>query len=305
MNIWYKDYAEFLSEIFPGTKVQKISVNAGFTCPNRDGKLGTGGCIYCNNIGFSPDYCHTNLSVTEQIKAGREFFRRKYPRMKYIAYFQNFTSTYGEIGCLLELYTEALACDDVVGLIIGTRPDCMNEKILAALAEINGSHPVIIEYGAETSHNRTLSLINRGHTWEQTRESVLRTKDKGLRCGLHLIMGLPGETTEDMIETVDRVIKMPVDSIKFHHLQILRDTPLHRMYLNGEIECNPFMVEDYMDLCIKIIDRVPHNIAIERFLSSSPPELVVAPKWGLKNHEFTDKLFLRLKERGHYNNSTN
>ncbi len=296
-NQYYKDYSDFLSEHFSG-KVQKITVNAGFTCPNRDGSLGTGGCTYCNNLSFSPATGRRGRSVRDQIKDGKRFFGRKYPDMRYLAYFQSYTNTYGEIDRILSLYDEAISTEDVVGLIIGTRPDCMPDRLLSELARINRSKPVIIEYGAESSHDSTLALINRCHGWSATVDAVNRTNDAGLPVGLHLILGLPGETEEMMLETVDRCSALPVGCIKFHQLQIIRGTRLARDFDNGIIDIRLFDIEEYISLCAKIVRRLRPDIAIERFVSQSPDELLMAPRWGLKNYEFTHRLFKRLEETG-------
>ena len=298
MNPWYKDYSSLLAEKFPGVKVQKISVDAGFSCPNRDGTISTGGCIYCNNRSFSPSYCQPSLSVSQQINEGKAFFARKYPKMKYLAYFQAYTSTFNsDTAHLLSLYHEALAQTDVIGLVIGTRPDCLPLPLLDALAEINRRHTVMIELGAETSHNPTLRLINRGHSWQQTIEAVLACNARGLDVGLHLIAGLPGETEEDVLQTVRRASLLPISSIKLHQLQIIRDTPLQRMVSNGTLSPRLFTPERYLQLCLRIVDIVPRSIAIERFVSQAPAELLVAPSWGLKNYQFTDRLHKLLGAR--------
>lgn len=294
-NPYFKDYADFLSEHFEG-KVQKITVNAGFTCPNRDGSLGRGGCSYCNNLSFSPTTGSRGKTVSQQIEDGKRFFGRKYPDMRYLAYFQSYTNTYGDVDHILSLYDEALKTDDVVGLIIGTRPDCMPDKLLSALSEINASKPVIVEYGAESSHDTTLQLVNRCHDWATTVKAVKRTHETGLSVGLHLILGLPGENEEMMLETVDRVSALPVDCVKFHQLQIVRGTRLAKEFENKSIDVKLFDVDQYIDLCAKIVSRLRSDIAIERFVSQSPDELLIAPRWGLKNYEFTHRLFKRLEK---------
>ena len=225
MNPYYKDYSEFLAKHFDG-KVQKLSVDVGFTCPNRDGSAGTGGCIYCNNRAFSPDWDKRHTPVAEQIARGKRFFGKKYPDMKYLAYFQSYTSTYASPDSLMAIYNEALDQDDIVGLIIGTRPDCMPDSLLDRIASLDTK--VFIEYGAESSHNSTLSLINRCHTWEATVDAVHRTAARGIPVGLHLILGLPGEDEEMMTTTVERVNSLPVSTVKFHQLQILRGTTLEK-----------------------------------------------------------------------------
>ena len=283
-------------EVFPGMKVQKLSIDAGFTCPNRDGSIGRGGCIYCNNASFTPGYCSPRDPVEVQIEKGKAFFRRKYPEMKYLAYFQSYTNTFGRSAdALTDMYRKASESGDVVGVIIGTRPDCIPDDLLDGLAGLNRKKPVIVEIGAETSSDETLRLINRNHTWAQVEDSVERLHSKGIRVGLHLIAGLPGENGEDVIKTVRKACALPIDSIKMHQLQIVKGTPLLERWEKGEIEVEPFTLEDYIELCVRIVKSVPRHICIERFLASSPPEMVAAPKWGLKNYQFTNLLHNRLK----------
>ena len=295
-NPYFKDYADFLSERFDG-KVQKITINAGFTCPNRDGTLGRGGCAYCNNSSFSPMTGTDVRSVSRQIEDGKRFFAKKYPEMRYLAYFQSYTNTYGETERLMSLYSEALSDSDVVGLIIGTRPDCMPDSLLSRLARLNKSKTVIIEYGAESSHDSTLAAVNRCHDWATTVDAVMRTHQAGLAVGLHLILGLPGETHDMMMTTVDRASRLPIDCIKFHQLQIVRGTRLASDYLSGRQPLTLFDVDEYIDLCVEIVSRIRKDIAIERFVSQSPDNLLIAPRWGLKNYEFTHKLFNALAHK--------
>ena len=295
-NPYFKDYADFLSERFDG-KVQKITINAGFTCPNRDGTLGRGGCAYCNNSSFSPMTGADVRSVSRQIEDGKRFFAKKYPEMRYLAYFQSYTNTYGETERLMSLYSEALSDSDVVGLIIGTRPDCMPDSLLSRLAGLNKSKTVIIEYGAESSHDSTLAAVNRCHDWATTVDAVMRTHQAGLAVGLHFILGLPGETHDMMMTTVDRASRLPIDCIKFHQLQIVRGTRLASDYLSGRQPLTLFDVDEYIDLCVEIVSRIRKDIAIERFVSQSPDNLLIAPRWGLKNYEFTHKLFNALAHK--------
>ncbi len=285
-----------MREKFPGVKVQKISVNAGFSCPNRDGTISTGGCIYCDNTSFTPAYCFEKNNISRQLEDGKKFFSKKYPNMQYLAYFQSFSNTFGKsVDVLEELYREALSVSDVVGIIIGTRPDTLSSDIVKMLGEINRDKPVIIEIGAETSHDGTLQLINRGHTWLQVVEAVERLHFANIAVGLHLIAGLPGETDDMVLETVSKAVSLPIDSIKLHHLQVLKGTRLAQMWEKGEIKIKPYDLENFIALCVKIINLVPPNIAIERFLSSSPPDKVIAPKWGLKNYQFVNLLHSRLR----------
>ena len=293
----YKDFAEYMREKFPGEKVQKISVNAGFSCPNRDGTIGRGGCIYCDNTSFTPGYCFNHGDIVSQLEEGKRFFARKYPKMKYLAYFQSFSNTFGRpVSELERMYREAWGVDGVVGLIIGTRPDTLPDDVVSMLSRLNREKPVIVEIGAETSHDSTLKVINRGHKWCDVEEAVERLHSAGISVGLHLIAGLPGEDDEMVLTTVRRAVALPIESIKLHHLQVLSSTPLARMMADGELTVNPFNVEDYIELCIRIIKLVPRNIAIERFLASSPPARVLAPKWGMKNYEFVNLLRSRLSK---------
>lgn len=297
MNPWFTDYSQYLATLFPGVKVQKISVNTDRGCPNRDGTLGSGGCIYCNNQSFTPAYCFGVKGITAQLEAGKKFFARKYPQMKYLAYFQSFSSTYGRNAADLKAdLTEALDVEDVIGIVVGTRPDCVPDAVLDVLAEIGHKVPVIVEFGMESLHDRTLRLINRGHDAATAVGSVSRAARRGLHVGVHLIAGLPGESESDILATVDAVCRLPVESIKMHQLQVLRDTPLADMIDRGEVTLEPYTYEQYLELCEKIVHRVPRHIAIDRFLSTAPPEMVVMPKWCVKNYVFTDMLLKRLAE---------
>lgn len=296
-NPFYKDYSEYISEFFPGVKMQKISVNAGFSCPNRDGSIGTGGCSYCSNASFTPSYCLSSDSVADQLLKGKDFFSRKYPQMKYLAYFQSFTNTYGNPARLRRLWEEALGVEDVFGLIVGTRPDSLGDEALGQLAEIARRLPVFLELGAESSFDETLRRVNRGHTWQSTVDTVRRASDAGLHVGIHLIAGLPGEDEEMALTTVERACALPIESIKLHHLQIIKGTPLFSEWESGEVTTLFPDAEDYLDFCLRVVDIVPRHIAIERFLASSPPAMVASPRWGLKNHEFVDRLHRRLASR--------
>lgn len=297
MNPFYTDYAEYLSRFYGNRKVQKISVNAGFSCPNRDGTIGHGGCIYCANSSFTPGYCFEKMGISQQLVAGKEFFARKYPAMEYIAYFQSYTNTYsGDTSRLKRIYEEALSVNGVVGLAIGTRPDCLPDEVVELLAGLNQYVPVFVELGVETMSDETLRLINRGHSAAQTVDAVHRLAEAGLHVGVHLIAGLPGEDEERIMESLAEIVELPVESLKLHHLQVLRGTELSRRIDAGEIAVLDFTPERYIDLCCKVVKFVPRRIAIERFLASAPPEMVVSPRWGLKNYQFVNLLHNRLNE---------
>lgn len=292
----YRDFGDFLREVFP-YKVQKISINAGFTCPNRDGTKGFGGCTYCNNQTFSPEYCHTEKSVTEQLEEGVRFFSRKYPEMKYLAYFQAYTNTYDELNSLIAKYEEALAYPDVVGLIVGTRPDCMPEALLDYFSALSQKKFVMIEYGLESTLDRTLTRINRGHTQAESEEAIRRTAARNIYTGAHLILGLPGESREEILHHADILSTLPVTTLKLHQLQLIRGTRMAREQAEHPEQFHLYTVDEYIDLVIDFIERLNPSIVVERFVSQSPKELLIAPDWGLKNFEFTAKVNKRISER--------
>lgn len=298
MNEFYTDFAEYMQRFFPQEKIQKISINSGSGCPNRDGTIGRGGCIYCNNTSFTPDYCFGTKNIREQIEKGMIFFSRKYPEMKYLAYFQSYTGTYNKTAAELEfLFREALDCRGVAGIIIGTRPDCLDKDVIEMLASLNNDYPVFVELGVETLHDRTLDHINRGHNAATSRKAIVKLAETGLHVGVHLIAGLPGETLADSIYTVQEICRLPVESIKLHHLQVLKDTRLHRMLLEKRLKITTFDIEDYLDFCVEVVRIVPRAIAIERFLASAPPGMVISPQWGIKNYEFTNRLINKLRNQ--------
>ena len=290
MNAYYREYANLLAEIFGAGKVQKIAIDVKASCPNRDGTKGYGGCTYCNNKAFSPDYDKRLLSVSNQIEQGKRFFARKYKDMRYVAYFQSYTSTHGrDVDDVIKLYEEAASQPDVAGVIIATRPDCMPDILLQRIAEMARHTPVAIEYGAESSHDDILAAVNRCHTWAQTVDAVMRTHAAGIPVGLHLIMGLPGETRQMMMQTVRRVNELPVSSVKFHQLQVLKGTAM------ASAPPPTFTLDEYLALCVDIVNILRSDIAIERFISQAPPDMLLAPKWGLKNYQFTHLLFKALQ----------
>lgn len=296
----YNDFPTFLKRFFP-FKVQKISLNAGFTCPNRDGTRGWGGCTYCNNQTFNPDYCRTDKSITVQLEEGKRFFAHKYPEMKYLAYFQAYTNTYSELDELKRKYEEALQTDGVVGLVIGTRPDCMPESLLRYLEELNRQTFLIVEYGIESALNKTLDRINRGHSFQDSAEAVTRTAGCGILTGGHIILGLPGETRDEMLDQAGLLSSLPLDTLKIHQLQLIRGTRMAHEYVINSSEFHLFTdVDEYIDLVIDYVERLRPDLVLERFISQSPRDLLIAPDWGVKNYEFVARLQKRMKERGAY-----
>ena len=292
----YNELAGFLATCFP-FKVQKISLNAGLTCPNRDGTVGYGGCTYCNNQTFNPAYCRTEKSITEQLEEGKRFFARKYPDMKYLAYFQAYTNTYAELEDLKKKYEEALNVPDVVGLVIGTRPDCMPDALLDYLEGLNKRTFLIVEYGVESADNAILKRINRGHTFEVAKAAIEKTSARGIRVGAHVILGLPSETREGLIKQAGVLSALPLTTLKLHQLQLIKGTRMAAEYQEVPEEFHLYSADEYIDLVIDYVEHLRPDIVLERFVSQSPKELLIAPDWGLKNHEFTDKVKKRMRER--------
>ena len=289
---YYYDYGTWIRHRFP-FRVQKISIDAGFTCPNRDGRLSTGGCIYCDNRTFNPAYCQRKDSITQQLEAGKQFFARKYPEMKYLAYFQTYTNTYASISHLRELYEEALSVKDIVGIVIGTRPDCVSDELLDYLEDLNRRTFLVVEYGVESANDDTLRRINRGHSFAQSRLAIEKTHHRGILTGAHIILGLPGEDAQENLRQAPLISSLPIDILKIHQIQIIRGTRLA-----DEFEQKPFhiySVDEYIELIANYIQRLRKDLVLERFVSQSPKELLIAPQWGLKNHEFTDLLNNYLK----------
>ena len=293
----YNDYGTWIRSRFP-FRVQKISVDAGFTCPNRDGRISTGGCIFCDNRTFNPSYCDKRQSIRQQLQEGKRFFSRKYPDMKYLAYFQAFTNTYAPLSELKSLYEEALEVEDIVGIVIGTRPDCMSDDLLDYLSEINRHTFLIVEYGIESANDATLRHINRGHSFEQSRQTIERTNQRGILTGGHIILGLPGEDAEESIRQAPLISALKLDILKIHQMQIIRGTQLEKEYT--EKPFHVYSIDEYIKLIANYIQYLRKDLVLERFVSQSPQELLIAPQWGLKNHEFTNLLQNYLKQHDIY-----
>ena len=291
----YLDYGTWLRRRFP-FKVQKLSVDAGFTCPNRDGRIGYGGCIYCNNQSFSPAYCNSHLSVREQLEEGKRFFGEKYHDMKYMAYFQSFTNTYADLDHLRRLYEEALEVDGIVGIVIGTRPDCITTPLLDYLERLNRQTMITIEYGIETANDATLRLINRGHDFECSRLAVEQTAERGITVGGHIIIGLPGESAEESIKQAHTMSSLKLDILKIHQMQIVRGTRLEKIY--AEQPFHLYSPEEYIEVIVSYLEHLRPDIAVERFASQSPKQLLIAPQWGLKNYELTNLVVNKMRHEG-------
>lgn len=276
-----------------GCRVQKLAVDAGFSCPNRDGKLSSGGCTFCNNEAFNTSYCDRSKSVTAQLDDGKRFFNRGKPGMKYLAYFQAYSNTYAPLTRLKTLYEEALSVDDVVGIVIGTRPDCVNGEILDYLEELSHRTFVLVEYGVESCNDETLRRINRGHDFACSQKAIEETHRRGIYTCAHLILGLPGEGKEDLLRQADIVSSLPIDVLKLHQLQIIKGTTMAREYQQHPIPT--FSLDEYVDLLTEYLPRLRPDIALERFVSESPSRLLIAPRWGVKPQEVTKMVKERLR----------
>lgn len=297
----YNSYAGYFRRLF-GRRMQKLSVDAGFSCPNRDGRIATGGCTFCNNGAFTPSYCSRGLSITRQIEEGVAFHRWRYREaQRYLVYFQSFSNTYAPLEVLRERYGEALAHPDVAGLIIGTRPDCVDEAVLDYLAELARDRYVAIEYGIESVYDASLRAVNRGHDFATAERAVRMTTERGLACGAHFILGLPGETDEMMLEGVKAINRLNLTTVKFHQLQIFRDTAMALEFDEHPERFRFWTVEAYIDLVVEVLRRLRPDVVVERFASEAPPRYHHGPNWGLiRNEELWRRLEERLRERDTY-----
>ncbi len=276
----YNSYSEYFKRTFGG-RVQKVTIDAGFTCPNRDGSKSIGGCTYCNNDAFNPSYCQPHKSITQQITEGIEFHKVRYRRAgSYLAYFQAYSNTYGSLDYLKSLYDEALAFPGVSGLVIGTRPDCIDDEKLEYFARLAETHYVIIEYGIESCYDRTLERINRGHTFGESEAAIRKTASYGIHTGAHIIFGLPGETSDEMLAEATILSDLPLDTIKFHQLQVIKDTPMAAEYLVDQAKFNLFTLENYIDFIVRFTERLNPDFVIERFTGEAPPRFQAGPTWG-------------------------
>ena len=293
----YNDFSSFIRRKF-NSRVQKVSIDAGFTCPNKDGTKGVGGCTYCNNNTFNPDYCKPIKPITQQIEEGIVFFSTKYKTQKYLAYFQAFTNTYAPLADLKKMYEEALSHPDVIGLVIATRPDSIKDEVLDYLEELAAKDYFIkLEFGLESTKNETLVEINRCQTHEEAIDAFKRADGRGLHLGGHLILGLPGETKEDMLEHARKVSELPINTLKIHHLQIVKHTMM-AVQFKKKPEMFTFMeLEEYIDFVVDFVEKLKPEIIIERFFSESPDRMLIHPKYGLKNFEVKHLVEKRLEER--------
>ena len=295
----YHSLDYMLKERF-GEKVYKVTLNGGMSCPNRDGTIGHGGCIFCSEGGSGDFAASAALSIHEQIDSQIAMLSAKRPIHKYIAYFQAYTNTYGELESLKRKYEEALAVDGVVGLVIGTRPDCMPDDLLRYLENLNKHTFLLVEYGIESTRDETLRRINRGHTFQVTVNAVERTAACGILTGGHVILGLPGETHRSIVAQAKDLSRLPLTTLKMHQLQLIRGTRMALEYERNPEDFHLFNVDEYVDLVVDYVEHLRPDIVLERFVSQSPKELLIAPDWGLKNYEFNHRVQKRMKELGAY-----
>lgn len=293
----FNDYPTYIKSTF-GKRVQKISVNVGFSCPNRDGTKGVGGCVYCDNNTFRPGYCEPQKEIREQLEKGVGFFEPKYPEMDFMAYFQSYTNTYGPVSELKEMYEEALKHRKIKGLVIGTRPDCINEEILDMLIEVTQGKYLTIEFGLESTLDKTLLAINRCHSWQESVDAIELCHKKGIKVGGHLILGLPGESNGEILNHARVISELPIHTLKLHQLQITTNTQLAHQYKNNPEDIKLFSFEDYLELLIQFLELLNPKIIVERFVSTSPLDKLIAPKWNrMKNFEIVDQVEKALKQR--------
>jgi uncharacterized protein len=278
----FNAYSNYFRAIY-GARVQKVSIDAGFTCPNRDGTKGRGGCSYCNNDAFNPSYCMPEKSVTQQIKEGIEFHRWRYSEAEsYLAYFQAYSNTYAELDRLRQLYEEALNYPGITGLIIGTRPDCVDDEILGYLKELSEQCYLAVEYGVESCYDRTLKRINRGHSFGEARDAIGKTSALGINTGAHFILGLPGESRDEMLSQVEIISELPLKTVKFHQLQIIKGTTMEKEFRDKPGDFNLFTWEEYLDFIICFLERLNPAIVVERFTGEAPLRYLTGEGWGKK-----------------------
>lgn len=290
-------FSEYIKEQFP-FKVYKIPLHAGFTCPNRDGRTGVGGCTYCVNESFSPNVKTPHLSIKEQVEKGKAFHRKKYGAEKFIAYFQSFTNTYADIETLRTCYEEALADKDVIGLSVGTRPDCVTDDVLNLINGYTEKYHVWIEYGLQSIHNKTLQRINRGHDYKVFLDAIHRTKKTCIHICVHVILGLPGETKSDMMETSDAIAGLGIHGIKLHHLYVAKNTVLAKEYLEGKVQTMD--MHTYVRLAVDFLERIPSDITVQRLVGDTHGDFLISPVWKTSKAEITSGITREFERRGTY-----
>ncbi len=299
----FNSYAAHFRRLFD-ERVQKVAINAGLSCPNRDGTKGVGGCTFCDNAAFTPSYCAPSLSVRRQIEEGIAFHRTRYRRAsRFLAYFQSFSNTYAPLERLRELYAEALSHPDVMGLIVGTRPDCVDERRLDYLAELAQHRYVAVEFGVESCYDETLRRVNRCDSFETARRAIEGSAQRGIKCGAHFILGLPGESEKMILDGVERINELPLTTVKFHQLQLFKGSAMA-----AEYEADPSQFRfwegaaEYVEFFVKVLERLRPTLVVERFASEAPPRFHhCTPSWGLvRNETLLNMLDRELLRQGSY-----
>jgi radical SAM protein (TIGR01212 family) len=290
----YNSFGAYMRKIF-GSTVYKVNVDAGFTCPNRDGTLGLTGCIYCNNDSFRPSSCKPSLSVSAQVINGITHTKQRFKATKFLVYFQAYTNTYAPVDVLERLYREALSAPDVIGLAIGTRPDAVDQQKIDLLESLAGDHFMLVEYGVQSIYDKSLAFIQRGHDYRTFLNAIDMTKGRGIHIGAHLIAGFPTETREEMLAMADEMSQLPIEFLKLHQLQIVKDTPLAAQYRE-----NPFQVfgyQEYLDFVADFIERTAPHIVLQRLFATAPDDILIAPEWGRSRHQILRDIEKNLEER--------
>lgn len=294
----YNSYSRYFSQLF-GSRVQKISIAAGFTCPNRDGKLSTGGCTFCSNDAFNPSYCHPDKSIRQQIEEGIEFHQKRYRRAsQYLAYFQAYSNTYKPLDELKQIYQQALDLPSIAGIVIGTRPDCIDEPLLHYLHEVQQTHYVMLEYGVESVYDETLKRVNRGHDFATAQKAIELNAQYGITCGAHFIFGLPGETKAMMLDAANIISRLPLTTVKFHQLQIFKGTKMAEEFQQHPDAFHLFELDEYIDFVIDFVERLNPSIVIERFAGEVPPRYLISKPWmKLRYDQVLSLIEKRMEER--------
>jgi radical SAM protein (TIGR01212 family) len=288
----YNSFGSYIKKRF-GTIVYKVNVDAGFTCPNRDGTISTSGCIYCNNDSFRPASCTPTLSMSEQIRSGIAHIKKRYGAEKFLVYFQPYTNTYAPVKELERLYREALSEPSVIGLAIGTRPDSVDEEKIALLESLAERYFILVEYGMQSIYEKTLRFINRGHDYSTFLKTLGLTKNRGILIGAHVIVGFPTETREEMLSMADEVSLMPIDFLKIHHLQVIKDAPLEIIYRESQFHL--FEYEEYIGFIAEFIERISPRIVLQRLFATAPDNILVGPRWGKSRQEILRDIEKRLE----------
>lgn len=296
----YRAFGPYLKEKFK-TVVHKVNVDAGFTCPNRDGTLGVTGCIYCNNQSFRPSRCRPELSIREQIQSGIAYLSTRYKAKKFLVYFQPYTNTYAPVKKLELLYKEALSEPSVIGLAIGTRPDCIDEEKIDLLESLAEDHFILIEYGLQSVYNKSLDYIMRGHDYQAFIDAVNMTTGRGMHIGAHIIAGFPTETYEEMLDMADEISSMPVEFLKIHQLQVVKGTVLEGHYIKEPF--HTFSYEEYLDFVVDFVERLSPEIVLQRLFATAPDDILIAPKWGRTRQEIIRDIEKRFIQRNAFQGS--